>query len=80
MPEDEQGDELLASILRLVDRSARNEQIMKACVEMEVVHPFLNPQPSTLNPKSETLNPKQILKACVEVEVVHPYLTSPRLT
>mmetsp|Transcript_95517 Transcript_95517/g.154069 ORF Transcript_95517/g.154069 Transcript_95517/m.154069 type:complete len:629 (+) Transcript_95517:53-1939(+) len=38
MPDDDQGDELLAAILRLVDRSARNEQIMKACVEMEVAN------------------------------------------
>eukprot|EP00802_Teleaulax_amphioxeia_P004221 Tamp_04225.p1 GENE.Tamp_04225~~Tamp_04225.p1 ORF type:complete len:642 (-),score=160.18 Tamp_04225:1448-3211(-) len=38
MPEDEHGDELLAAILRLVDRSARNEQIIKACVEMEVAN------------------------------------------
>jgi hypothetical protein len=36
MPDDDEGDALLAAILRLVDRSARNEQIMKACVEMEV--------------------------------------------
>lgn len=34
MPEDEQGDELLGSILRLVDRSARNEQV---CSSLSVV-------------------------------------------
>ncbi|EKX43985.1 hypothetical protein GUITHDRAFT_163702 [Guillardia theta CCMP2712] len=38
MPEDEEGDELLAAVLRLVDRSGRTEQIMKACVEMEVAN------------------------------------------
>ena len=36
LPEEESGDRLLAAILRLIDRSARTEPIMKACVEMEV--------------------------------------------
>jgi hypothetical protein len=37
LPEEESGDRLLAAILRLIDRSARTEPIMKACVEMEVL-------------------------------------------
>jgi hypothetical protein len=36
LPEEESGDRLIAAILRLIDRSARTEPIMKACVEMEV--------------------------------------------
>jgi len=36
--QDQSGNGLLEATLRLVDRSARTEQIMKACVEMEVAN------------------------------------------
>lgn len=38
MPEDAECNRLLAAVLRLIDRSARTEVIIKACVEMEVAN------------------------------------------
>lgn len=44
LPEEEGGERLLQAILRLIDRSARTEPIMKACVEMEVCPVYHSPK------------------------------------
>jgi hypothetical protein len=54
MPEDSSGVSLLAAALRLIDRSARTEQILKACIEMEVANTL---DASTMF-RCQTLNPK----------------------